>query len=77
MNPPLVLADEPTGNLSTEQSDEIMAIFQQVNDEGRTVVMVTHEPDIAQFCKRKVIVRDGKIVEDAPIQDRRIRNEQR
>lgn len=71
MNPPLILADEPTGNLSTEQSDEIMAIFQQVNDEGRTVIMVTHEPDIAQFCKRKVIVRDGKIVEDKPVQDRR------
>jgi putative ABC transport system ATP-binding protein len=72
MNPPLLLADEPTGNLSTEQSDEIMQIFQQVNDDGQTVVMVTHEPDIAQFCKRMVIVRDGKIVEDAPVKDRRI-----
>ena len=72
MNPPLILADEPTGNLSTEQSDEIMQVFQQVNDAGRTVVMVTHEPDIAQFCKRMVIVRDGKIVEDAPVKDRRI-----
>lgn len=71
MNPPLILADEPTGNLSTEQSDEIMQIFQQVNDEGRTIVMVTHEPDIAQFCKRMVIVRDGKIVEDTPVKDRR------
>jgi len=71
MNPPLILADEPTGNLATRQSEEIMQIFQQVNDEGRTVVMVTHEPDIAQFCKRMVIVRDGKIVEDAPVQERR------
>ena len=70
MNPPLILADEPTGNLSTEQSDEIMAIFQQVNDEGRTIVMVTHEPDIAQFCKRKILVRDGKIVEDSLVIDR-------
>ncbi|MEI6430583.1 MAG: hypothetical protein WCP07_00230 [bacterium] len=51
-----------------------MAIFQQANDESRTVVMVTHEPDIAQFCKRKVIVRDGKIVEDAPVKDRRMAN---
>jgi putative ABC transport system ATP-binding protein len=71
MNPPLILADEPTGNLSTEQSDEIMSIFQQINDEGRTVVMVTHEPDIAQFCKRMVIVRDGKIVQDGPVKNRR------
>lgn len=71
INPLLILADEPTGNLSTEQSDEIMQIFQQVNDEGRTIVMVTHEPDIAQFCKRMIIVRDGKIVEDGPVKDRR------
>jgi putative ABC transport system ATP-binding protein len=71
MNPPLILADEPTGNLATKQSEEIMQIFQQVNNEGRTVVMVTHEFDIAQFCKRIVVVRDGKIVEDAPVQDRR------
>ena len=74
MNPPLILADEPTGNLATRQSEEIMQIFQQVNDEGRTVVMVTHEPDIAQFCKRMVIVRDGKVVEDAPVKDRRSAN---
>jgi putative ABC transport system ATP-binding protein len=72
MNPPLILADEPTGNLATKQSEEIMAIFQEINDEGRTVVMVTHEPDIAQFCKRIVVFRDGKIVEDAPVKDRRI-----
>ena len=71
MNPPLILADEPTGNLATRQSEEIMEIFQQVNDEGRTVVMVTHEPDVAQFCKRMVIVRDGKVVEDTPVKDRR------
>lgn len=72
MNPPLILADEPTGNLATRQSEEIMQIFQQVNDEGRTVVMVTHEPDIARFCKRMVIVRDGQILEDGPVEDRRI-----
>ena len=72
MNPPLLLADEPTGNLSTEQSDEIMQIFQKINAEGQTIVMVTHEPDIAQFCKRMVVVRDGKIVEDTPVKDRRI-----
>jgi putative ABC transport system ATP-binding protein len=71
MDPPLILADEPTGNLATRQSEEIMALFQQVNAEGRTVVMVTHEPDIAQFCKRMVVVRDGKIVEDTPVQNHR------
>ena len=71
-DPPLILADEPTGNLASRQSEEIMQIFQEMNDEGRTMVMVTHEPDIAQFCKRMVIVRDGKIVEDTPVKDRRI-----
>ena len=76
MNPPLILADEPTGNLATNQSEDIMRIFQQINDEGRTVIMVTHESDIAQFCKRMVIVRDGKIVEDAPVKDRRIATNQ-
>ena len=77
MNPPLLLADEPTGNLSTEQSNEIMQVFQKVNDEGQTIVMVTHEPDIAQFCKRMVIVRDGKIVEDAPVKDRQIAHDKK
>jgi len=71
MDPPLILADEPTGNLATRQSEEIMQIFQQVNNEGRTVVMVTHEWDIAQFAKRIVIVRDGKVVEDTVVQNRR------
>jgi len=71
MNPPLILADEPTGNLATTQSEEIMQIFQEINNEGRTVVMVTHEPDIARFAKRMVIVRDGKVVEDTPVHDRR------
>lgn len=62
--PRLLLADEPTGNLSSVQSEEIMQIFQELNDEGSTIVMVTHEPDIARHCKRVLTLRDGRMVED-------------
>ncbi|WP_184200389.1 ATP-binding cassette domain-containing protein [Armatimonas rosea] len=68
--PRLILADEPTGNLSSLQSEEIMQIFQELNDEGKTVVMVTHEPDIGQHCKRIVSIRDGNVVEDEPVRER-------
>lgn len=64
LHPALLLADEPTGNIATAQSEEIMAIFQKLNDEGHTIVMITHEPDIAEHAKRIIHVRDGKIVED-------------
>lgn len=64
LNPALILADEPTGNIASAQAEEIMAIFQKLNDEGHTIVMITHEPDIAQHAKRIIHVRDGKIVED-------------
>jgi putative ABC transport system ATP-binding protein len=70
-NPSIILADEPTGNLDSKSSVEIMNIFQDLNDEGVTVVMVTHEPDIAQYTKRKVVFRDGFIIEDTPIKNRR------
>ncbi|WP_070000442.1 ABC transporter ATP-binding protein [Cellulosilyticum sp. I15G10I2] len=70
-NPSIILADEPTGNLDSKSSVEIMNIFQNLNNEGVTVVMVTHEPDIAQYTKRKVVFRDGIIIEDAPIINRR------
>jgi putative ABC transport system ATP-binding protein len=68
--PKLILADEPTGNLASLQSEEIMQIFQELNDEGSTVVMVTHEPDIGQHCKRLVLIRDGRVVGDDPVKAR-------
>jgi putative ABC transport system ATP-binding protein len=68
--PSLLLADEPTGNLDTRTSIEIMGVFQKLNDQGITIVMVTHELDIAQFTKRMVVMRDGKVVSDAPVANR-------
>jgi putative ABC transport system ATP-binding protein len=65
--PTLLLADEPTGNLDSRTSIEIMGIFQKLNDEGMTVVMVTHELDIAHYCKRIVVMRDGLVRSDAPV----------
>ena len=64
MNPSILLADEPTGNIASSQAEEIMSIFQQLNQEGHTIVMITHEPDIAEHAKRIIHVKDGKIVED-------------
>ena len=66
-NPALILADEPTGNLDTASSHEVMAIFSRLNAEGRTVVIITHEPDIASFASRVVRLRDGQIYEDSRI----------
>lgn len=65
MNPAILLADEPTGNIASDQSEEIMGIFQKLNDEGHTIVMITHEPDIAEHAKRIIHVRDGRIVNDS------------
>lgn len=64
MNPSIVLADEPTGNIATVQAEEIMAIFQKINQNGHTIIMITHEPDIAFHAKRIITVRDGKIISD-------------
>lgn len=65
VNEPLViLADEPTGNLDTRTSYEIMDIFQELNDTGKTIVIVTHETDIAKMCKRNIVFKDGKVVKD-------------
>lgn len=63
-SPAIILADEPTGNLDTKTSDEIMKIFRQLNEQGITIIMVTHEPDIASNAKRKLIFRDGLIIDD-------------
>jgi putative ABC transport system ATP-binding protein len=69
-HPSILLADEPTGNLDTRTSVEIMEIFQHLNDEGLTIVLVTHEPDVAQFAKRIIIFRDGRIRKDEKVQNR-------
>jgi putative ABC transport system ATP-binding protein len=63
-DPALILADEPTGNLDSRSTAEILAIFQRLNDAGKTVVMVTHEPDVAEHCKRIVRMRDGVVSGD-------------
>jgi len=64
--PPVIMADEPTGNLDTKSSVEIMEIFSELNRKGATVIMVTHEPDIAAFTKRIITFRDGRIISDVP-----------
>src|SRR6478752_10557531 len=68
--PAILLADEPTGNLDSRTSVEIMQIFQDLNDSGLTIVLVTHEPDIAHFAKRTIIFRDGKVQHDDPVRNR-------
>ena len=68
--PALLLADEPTGNLDSRTSVEVLALFQQLNDQGLTVVMVTHEENIAHYAKRIVELRDGLIVRDEPVNPR-------
>ena len=70
--PALVLADEPTGNLDTRTTIEVMALFQELNEQGITIVLVTHEPEVAVYAKRIVEVRDGRIVRDEPVQNRRV-----
>jgi len=68
--PSILLADEPTGNLDSCTSVEIMQIFQTLNESGLTIVLVTHEPDIARFAKRTIVFRDGKIRRDEPVKER-------
>jgi putative ABC transport system ATP-binding protein len=70
--PQVLLADEPTGNLDSRTSVEVMGVFQKLNDEGITIVMVTHELDIASYCKRNLILRDGVVVRDEPTKNRNI-----
>jgi putative ABC transport system ATP-binding protein len=68
--PALLLADEPTGNLDTRTSIEIMDVFQTLNDKGITILMVTHEADIARYNKRCIVMRDGTVRSDTPVEDR-------
>jgi putative ABC transport system ATP-binding protein len=68
--PQILLADEPTGNLDSKTSVEVMGVFQRLNDAGMTIIMVTHELDIAHYCKRNLIVRDGRVVRDESVSDR-------
>jgi putative ABC transport system ATP-binding protein len=74
--PELVLADEPTGNLDTRTSIEIMGLFQELNDSGISIVMVTHELDIAAYCKRIVVMRDGSVISDTRNETRRSAREE-
>ncbi len=68
--PTLLLADEPTGNLDSRTTVEVMALFQELNDQGITILLVTHEPEVARYAKRIVEVRDGRIVRDHPVAGR-------
>jgi putative ABC transport system ATP-binding protein len=69
-NPALILADEPTGNLDSMSSFDIADLFVQLNNKGKTIVMITHEPEIAQFAKRMIYLRDGRIISDKMIENR-------
>jgi putative ABC transport system ATP-binding protein len=69
--PTILLADEPTGNLDSRTSVEVLSVFQSLNAEGRTIILVTHEPDIAVYAGRVVVLRDGMVIRDEPVRDRR------
>lgn len=64
IDPAIILADEPTGNLASKQGEEIMELFTRLNKQGKTIVMITHEPSIAKFAKRVITLKDGRIVDD-------------
>jgi putative ABC transport system ATP-binding protein len=70
--PQVLLADEPTGNLDSKTSIEVMGVFQRLNEQGISIIMVTHELDIAHFCRRNLILRDGLVVRDEPVENRSI-----
>ncbi|MCL2473250.1 MAG: ABC transporter ATP-binding protein [Treponema sp.] len=70
-DPAFILADEPTGNLDTEMSLEIMGLFQELNRQGKTIIMVTHEPELAVFTGRIITLRDGELISDKPVSEKR------
>jgi putative ABC transport system ATP-binding protein len=69
-DPAFILADEPTGNLDSEMTLEVMSLFQDLNEKGKTIVMVTHEPEVAGYTRRIIIMRDGALVSDQPVRER-------
>ena len=75
-DPSIILADEPTGNLDSRTSVEVMEIFQSLNDRGITILIVTHETDIAEYAKRNVVFKDGKVKKDFQVLTRRYATEQ-
>jgi putative ABC transport system ATP-binding protein len=68
--PSLLLADEPTGNLDSRTSDDVLALFRELNDAGMTILLVTHEADVARHAQRVVEIRDGRVLRDEPVRDR-------
>jgi len=70
-DPAIVLADEPTGNLDSRTSEDVISVFQALNARGKTIVLITHEPDIARFARRMVVFKDGRVLSDEPVEQRR------
>lgn len=77
MNPKILLADEPTGNLATAQGEEIIKIFQKLNQQGHTIIIITHEPQIAEHAKRIISLRDGKIISDRKNGERYLQSQEK
>jgi len=75
-DPSIILADEPTGNLDSRTSVEVMEIFQQLNEKGITILLVTHEQDIAEYAKRNVVFKDGRVKKDFAVVNRRVAKDQ-
>jgi putative ABC transport system ATP-binding protein len=73
-DPAIVLADEPTGNLDSRTSEDVMAVFQDLNRSGKTVLLITHEPDIARFARRVVVFKDGKVLTDDVVEQQTARS---
>lgn len=67
-NPAIILADEPTGNLDSASEEEVMELFQELNKQGKTIVIVSHEPEVAKYCKRILLFKDGRIIKDGDAQ---------
>lgn len=71
-DPSIILADEPTGNLDSKTGEIVLGTFQKLNDQGRTIILITHEADVAEYAQRIILIKDGQIVEDRAVKNRRI-----